>query len=51
MARVFANDKADAATADKLALVANAFNAGTNFHDALFRLTTESKAQQYTTNS
>ena len=35
MTRILTHDEQHAATLDKLALVANPFDAGTNFHNAL----------------
>jgi len=36
MTRILADHEQYAAAFDKLALIANALHAGTNFHDALF---------------
>lgn len=37
MSRVLANDPHDTLAADDLALIANAFDAGTDFHGGAFR--------------
>jgi hypothetical protein len=47
MARILAHDEEHAASLDELALVADPFHAGSNFHDALAASAEWSKAQQY----